>query len=259
MIKNLERPTLYSHSHSVKISRLLYLLLIAFSFACSKEKTFDCVKSTGDIEKENRYFENFSSLYVEDNIDVILVQSMPGRVVVEAGDNLLPKIKCVQEGNLLKIKNDNTCNWVRSYKKPINIYVGVDQVKEISQKGYGTIKEGEALKTDTLRIYNLTFGETDLTIEAAFIGFIADDHATFKLRGKAHVMAGSSFKNSLVNTEGMDVPWFYFISNSLTDSRIYCDSLAQVDINGEGKVYCKGKPSIVQYNHFGGKGELLFP
>lgn len=259
MIEILQSHTPYSYSHFMKMKILTSIIIIGLFFACSKEKTFDCIKSTGDIEKENRYFDNFSSLYIEDNINVILIQNLPGMVVVEAGDNLLPKIRCEQDGKVLKIKNDNTCNWVRSYKKPINVYAGVDQVKEITQKGYGTIKEGEALKTDTLRISNLTFGETDLNIEAAFIGFIADDHATFKLRGKAHSMAGLSFKNSLVNTEEMNVRWIYFVSNSLVSSRIYGDSLAQVNIGGDGKVYCKGNPPLVQYKHLGGKGELVFP
>ncbi len=237
-----------------------WTIICLFVFnSCSKEKTFDCVKSTGEIKKENRYFDNFSSLSVEDNINVILVQSLPGMIILEAGDNLLPKLKCKQEGRKLTIKNDNTCNWVRSYDKPINLYVGVDQVKEISQLGYGTIREGEVVKTDTLRIYNLTFGETNLTIEAKFIGFQADDHGSFTIKGKANSMAGGCYRNGLVNTEGMNVPWMVFKNTSLITARIYSDSLLQAEIAGDGDIICNGLPGLVDYKHSAGKGTLLFP
>jgi hypothetical protein len=233
--------------------------IAVLAVACSKEKTFDCIKSTGDITKETRYFENFSYLEVEDNINVILVQSLPGQVIIEAGENLLPKIKCEQEGTLLRVKNKNTCNWVRSYDKPMNIYVGVDQIKAISQEGYGSIREGETLKTDTLRISNLTFGETDLTIEAKFIGFFVDDYATFKIRGNANSMAGSAAKNASVNTEEMEVRWIVFSNASLLDAKVYSDSLIQAEIYGNGNIICKGNPPLVEYHHFSGEGSLSLP
>lgn len=238
---------------------ILFLFASLLLIACSKEKTFDCLKSTGDIVKETRYFENFSYLVVQDNINVILVQSLPGQVVIEGGENLLPKIKCIQDGNKLTVKNRNTCNWVRDYDKPMNIYVGVDQVKEISQEGYGIIRDGEAIKTDTLRISNLTFGETDLTIEARFIGFLVDDYATFKIRGKANSMAGGAHKNGSVNTEEMDVPWLYFTNRSLLDARVYSDSLLQADIYAKGGIICKGNPALLEYHHYSGEGTLSFP
>ncbi len=235
-----------------------FICVLIFN-GCSKEKTFDCIKSTGDIKKENRYFDNFSSLSVEDNINVVLVQSLPGLIILEAGDNLLPKLKCEQEGKKLTIRNKNTCNWVRSYDKPINLYVGVDQVKEISQTGYGTIRNGEALKTDTLRIYNLTFGETDLTIEAKFIGFQADDHGSFTIKGKANSMAGGCYRNGLVNTEAMEVPWLVFKNTSLVTARVYSDSLIQAEIAGDGDIICNGKPTLVEYKYTSGKGTLRLP
>jgi hypothetical protein len=234
------------------------LCLYFFNF-CSKEKTFDCVKSTGDLKKEDRYFDNFSVLYVEDNINVVLVQSLAGKVTVEAGENLLSKIKCVQEGKKLTIKNKNTCNWVRKYDVPINIYVGVDQIKEISQSGYGKISEGEYIKTDTLRIYNLTFGDTDLSIDADFVGFMADDHASFKIRGNVNKIAGSCFKNGLADTKDAKCQWIYVINRSLLDAEIYSDSLVQADISGDGNIICNGHPPYVEYKHLFGKGGLQLP
>lgn len=234
--------------------------LIIFLFnSCSKEKTFDCVKSTGDIVKEDRYFEGFSVLYVEDNINVVLLDDVPGKIIVEAGANLLPKIKCVQDGTKITISNKNTCNWVRSYHKQMTVYVGVAQVKEINQTGYGKITNGEYLKTDTLRVYSLTYGDTDLSIDADFVGFIADDHSSFCLRGNSKKIAGSSAVNAYVDTKEMKTKWVTFTSNSMLDANLYCDSILQAEIDGNGNVFCNGHPGIVEYKRYSGNGTLQFP
>ena len=233
-------------------------ILFLFNF-CSKEKEFDCLKSTGKIVKEDRYFENFSILYIEGNINVILVQSLPGRVTIEAGDNLLPKIKTEQDGNQISISNKNTCNWMRSYSKPMNVYVGVNQIKKIIQKGYGKICEGEYIKTDTLKIDNLTYGDTDLSIDANFIGFLAEDHSTFRLRGNSNSIAGSSAVNALVDTRQMKTRWCVFTNGSILDAQIYCDSLVQGETQSEGNILCSGHPILVEYKPASGSGTLLFP
>jgi hypothetical protein len=242
----------------------VYFILLCFLSAglfnsCSKEKTFDCIKSTGDIKKEDRYFDNFSKIYVDDNINVILVQSLPGKIIVEAGENLLPKIKSEQDGSSVRIQNKNTCNWVRSYKKAMNIYVGADQVKNIILEGYGTISNGETIKTDTLGITSLTFGEIDLTIESNFIGFIADDHTTLRIRGKSNSVAGSCFKNSLTEAKDLHTNWFILSNYSLIDASIYSDSLVQAEVGGTGNINCYGHPPLVEYKHPSGSGSLLFP
>jgi hypothetical protein len=233
---------------------------IIFLFnSCSKEKTFDCIKSTGKIVKEDQYFDNFSILYVNDNINVILVQNLPGKITIEAGDNLLPKIKTEQNGNTITISNKNTCNWVRSYDKPMNVYVGVNQIKKITQEGYGKISEGEYIKTDTLRIANLTYGDTDLSVDANFVGFVAEDHSTFRLSGKSNSIAGSCAVNALVDTRGMNTRWCVFTTSSIIDAQIYCDSLIQGETQSEGNILCSGHPALVEYKHLTGSGRLLFP
>ncbi len=240
------------------LSYCIYFITIIMIVSCSKEKRFDCIRSTGDIVKQERYFDNFSVIYVEDNIDVVLLQDMPGKIVVEAGENLLYKIKTFQEGNKITISNENTCNWVRSYHKKMRVLVGVGQVKEIDLFGYGTITSGGHLRTDTLRVYNLTYGDADIQIDADFVGFIADDHSTIKLKGISNKIAGSCAKNALVDTREMNTRWAVITNNSMLDSYIYCDSLIQAETQGDGNIICTGHPGKVKYNALSGNGDLKF-
>ena len=244
----------------MKILTILMGLASLYLFnSCSKEKTFDCIKSTGDIKKEDRYFENFSSIEIEENINLILVQDMPGKISIEAGENLLPKLKSTQEGTKIKVQNKNTCNWVRSYKYPITIYVGVNQVKKVIHKGYGKISNTDYLKTDSLGLNCLTYGEVDLTLESKFVGFIADNHTTLSLSGKSNSIAGSCYNNSSVDTHQMNVAWFVLENSSLLDATIKCDSFIQAKIGSSGNINCYGNPSIVEYKQLSGSGRLLFP
>ncbi|HSZ24135.1 MAG TPA: DUF2807 domain-containing protein [Cytophagaceae bacterium] len=226
--------------------------------ACSKDKEFDCLKSTGKITMQDRYFQNFNTIIVEDNINLVLMQSLPGKVIIEAGENLEYKIDCKQNGNVLTVQNKNTCNWVRKFDIPVNVYVGVDQIKNISQNGYGTISAGEYIKTDTIQIFNLSYGSTNLSIDAAFVGFIADNYSTFTLSGKANKVAGRCFQNASTDTRNMKAAWVYMINTSLLDAKIYCDSLLQTDIEGNGSIICIGNPGIIQPKHPSGNGSLQF-
>ena len=76
----------------------------------------DCLKSTGDIIKEQRFVKDFTTLVVHDNIFVTLTQDTENSLEVEAGENLLSLIKTDVDGGTLTITNDNSCNWVLSYK-----------------------------------------------------------------------------------------------------------------------------------------------
>jgi hypothetical protein len=233
-----------------------FFIISLLLLSCSKEKTFDCVKSTGAVVKEERSFEDFDELLVEDNINIILVQNIPGKVVLEAGKNLLPKIGITKIGRVLTVRNNNTCNWVRNYKVPVNVYVGADQVKKITQHGYGRLTAGEAVVTDTLDLYSIKYAEVDLEIEADHLGFVADDYSTVSLKGKAHKLAGIAFKNAHVNAEMIQVRWWYMQNFSLLDVPLVCDSLLQVKIGGDGHVICTGNPQIGAYEKVGGSGEL---
>lgn len=235
---------------------LFFLILLIGS--CSKENTSDCVKSTGDVVKEDRLFNSFNNLIVQDNINIILVQDLPGKVLIEAGENLLSKITVTPLGNALLIKNENKCNWVRRYDVPINVYVGVNQVKLIDLFGYGSISNGETIETDTLRINILNYGSADISIKSTYVGFLVDNKGSFTLKGTVNRLAGTSYSNAFVDIKGTNVKWVYMNSKSLLDTQVYCDSLIQATIRGDGNIVCFGNPPLIDYRNEGGEGILEF-
>ena len=130
--------------HGLNILLVAALILGA---SCNKENAWDCVKTTGPIEEEERVIDDFSKIELNQGINLILTQSTTKRLVVQAGKNLHGKITTIVDQGTLVIKNNNRCNWTRSYKKDINIYLNVSQLGTITHNGYGKITRKKKSKT----------------------------------------------------------------------------------------------------------------
>lgn len=89
---------------------LLLLLLVTFSFAQRKEK----VKGSKIVKMEQKQVESFTSLEVEDNLEVFLVKGNECGLEIEADDNLIEFIDYKSAGNNLRISTTRDMN---SFKK----------------------------------------------------------------------------------------------------------------------------------------------
>jgi hypothetical protein len=100
-------------------------LLFAFSVfllfnSCSKPS--DCVESTGDIITKNFEVSAFNVVYVHKGIEMVLTQGTEFKVEVRTGENLMNDISVKVEENVLILRDNTTCNWVREYGHTI-VYV----------------------------------------------------------------------------------------------------------------------------------------
>ena len=74
----------------VMIALALMIFLNAI-LGCSKEGV--CIATTGEIISQARNINSFDSLYVYDNVNVILQNGLDISVIVEAGQNIINGIK----------------------------------------------------------------------------------------------------------------------------------------------------------------------
>lgn len=77
----------------------------------TKESAPDFIQTTGEISIEERALDNFNELEVFNSINVLIVPDTINKVVIEAGENLIPDIvTSVKEGKLI-FKNTNKFNF----------------------------------------------------------------------------------------------------------------------------------------------------
>ena len=222
------------------------LLFSLFFSACKKENRCDCFKRTGSIEIETRNVSNFDKILVEDNLNVFITQAPVFEVKIESGDNLIPLIKTeVVEGTLI-LKNNNRCNWTRSYKKPFNIYIQMPVIKYITSDGSGDIKSVNTITTSDFEIQTKSSGNIELTINNSKI--------TSHMHGSGDVTLHGSTQEHSCSIGGSAFLYCKDLLTSYTWVQSYTTGLCYVAakdtliarIDEVGDIYCYEHPTTVK-------------
>lgn len=128
------------------------LLLLPILFVqCEKEQMGDCFKGKGERVQEERKVSGFSSIVLHDHIRLILEPGKEEGVTLEAGENLIPLIKTERKGERLILRDENTCDWTRSYDELIEARVGFEDLDRLEYRGTAGIKANGTIRTESFR------------------------------------------------------------------------------------------------------------
>jgi hypothetical protein len=225
---------------------LLFFLAPFLFQSCKKENMCDCIKRTGDIIKEIRHPGTFENVIVEDNLNVYFVQDSVFEVMVQAGENIVPLIRTEVEGNTLYIRNDNRCNWTRSYDKPFNVVVRLPDVKFITHMGTGKIKALSYFTTDTVDLETKNSGDIEFSVNNTKIRTHMFGYGDITLHGTSSEHACSIGGDGFLYAIDLHVPYTWIQTFTSGLSYIYTTNLLICTIDKDGDVYCFGNPAVVQ-------------
>jgi hypothetical protein len=235
--------------------KILPAILFLFLLSC-KDHGPDCFKSTGKTVTEDRSLTPFKTIFLKDNLNLIITDDTIQKVSVEAGEHLLSEIRTEVKNGQLFISNDNSCNWVRSYKKPLNVYLSLKNVIDIFHYGSGDITSQEKINKDTIIFHLYTSGNININMNSNYIWLDMDKLGDFTLSGKTHSLVSYTIGLGKLNTTGLACQDFYQKNDSQGSSDIHSDSLLRVEINNSGNIYYTGTPSVVS-RMGGGSGNLI--
>ncbi len=228
--------------------------------SCNKDEGFDCFKSTGSIITEDREVGNVNHIELHNNINLYLTQDTikDARLVVEAGENLLSKILTDTHENTLVIRNQNTCNWVRSFEKPINVYLSLPRIDSIMYRSSGDLVSMNTITNDSIKL-DVWEGAGSIildiqTIKSEF--YIHYGTAYVEITGHSSVNFIASLSHGQVNCLGLQTGYTYMRTTSPNDCYVNASTVLSVEIDNIGNVYYKGDPSDLSI--FGsGSGSLI--
>ena len=235
---------------------LLFIVLTYGTLSCGK--VGDCFKSTGEIIMETRGVTDFNRIAVMDNVDVILTQDSVNSVVVEAGKNIISGITIVVINGQLMIGNKNSCNWVRSYDKLLQVYVHLKHISKIYYNAAGNVTSTNTLKSDSL-LLDIWGGSGTITYKMEVTQGYVYEHlgtADVYISGYAMFNSVSAGDYGLLQLKDLSTD-FSFVGNSGTnDLYVKVNKYIDATIRSIGNIYYTGNPDSV-ITHISGTGRLI--
>jgi putative autotransporter adhesin-like protein len=237
---------------------LVFISSVLFLFAsCKKENRCDCIKRTGDIITVTRDLKKFDRLFVEQNVNVFIIQDTVTEVKVEAGENIEPLIQTVVEDGILIIRNKNRCNWSRSYKKPLNVYIKTPGLKYIHSNGTGNIKSVNTITVDSFDVRIENSGNIELTVNSGQVISHIYGAGDLTLHGTSSEHLCSIGGASFLYASDLTTNYTWIQSFTLGLCYVKTSGLLTYRIDDKGDIYCYGHPTTVQKISNQGKGQLL--
>ena len=233
----------------------LFALIIC---SCQKSGNRKCFKSLGKIKIETRDATRFDFIYLYDNINLILTQDTFHSIKIEAPENLINFVKTDFSGKELTIKNENKCNFLRSYKYEINVYASFVNLENIYFMGAGKISSTNTIKTSQL-ILNLwdASGSLDLSVETILSRCnMHTGPGDIKLKGLAATSFFYSNGNGFMHLEDFVCQYSNVQNKGTGDFFVNVQKEMSVIITSTGSVFYTGNP-IITNSETTGKGELL--
>lgn len=257
MIMNMKKRIYINHAFRI-MCLVLVLSLIPIVFSCKKVPL-----TNGKVITETRELPTFNELKLYDNIDVTLISSDISKIEITTGENLLPNIMIDVVDGALFLKNENTCNWIRSYDCPLEakIYFSGD-ITSIYYESVGFLKTNDYIMDDSTSRFDLQIedgsGEINLKINCNSL-YITSNFGTNDMifEGKADYTYISQRGLGPIKAENFQTKIADVYSYS--SNNIYINGYEKLNayIYNIGSIYYKGNPTINSYISPLAKGKLI--
>ena len=204
------------------LKKHLFIIPLFFLLTCKKENNCDCLKGTGKIVKEERTVAHVNYFkFGRGKLNCFITNDSIYKVEIEAGSHLIDLIKTEVRGDTLFFTNDNKCNFMRSYKPQINIYISTPDLVGIIQTGVGKIKSTNTLTGSFISVE--TWSSGDVTLDVNCDDFKSHLHKSTALyvTGTAKNHYSYMWHNSTFFGENLKTVNTYEYDN--TTGNFYCD------------------------------------
>ncbi|MFO7614148.1 MAG: DUF2807 domain-containing protein [Bacteroidales bacterium] len=240
------------------ISLIILLLLIALYSGCTKDDG-SCITSTGKMIRENRVALPFHFVEVYDNINLFLKQDTAlTSISVEAGENLIGGITTEIDSGRLVLRNRNTCNWLRNFSIPVNVYLTFTKLDTLVFRAAGNVTCINTWTNDSI-FFNVIEGAGRISLNLnMFKSFIHIQYGTVRLdaAGFSQVTFISSQGYGPLHAEELVSKFTYVYTFSPNDVFVYASEQLGVEIGNTGNIYYRGNPGDIKADIYG-SGKLI--
>jgi hypothetical protein len=237
--------------------QILCLLSVCIWGGC-EQSDYNCLKNNGKTIIQERILEDFDSIDVRDYVNLIITQDSVNRLTVETGQNIMDGIITEVKDRQLLIRNNNKCNWLRSYDIPVNVYISVRDLKKIYY-----LSSGNITTTNTIKSANLIIevwggcGTIDMDLDI-FQGYFVIQMGTvdFKLHGRCAINTIYSGDYGPFNCKDLVTGYSYVTNASSNDCYVNVSQYLEAKIGSIGNIYYTGEPDSLDV-YINGEGSVI--
>ncbi len=237
--------------------RLLFLVCLFITYSGCREGLSDCFTRTGEQTTEETAVAPFRTLYVNDGLQVKLVQSSRYMVTVRAGSHIIGEIRAKSEDGMLTLTDEIDCDWSRRYESK-EVTVSCPALRTVYQNGYGNITADETLAYDSLSILpRYGQGSVTLDLQAKYVEVTAHRNSTITLTGKTdYLLVNLMFETPVFDGRDLQAQQVDIAQNSNNHMYLYPIHSLRGRIMKKGNVYLYHQPELIQVD-VRGKGKII--
>jgi hypothetical protein len=248
------------------INKSYYILVLIVLSACSSEGLNGCLQASGSIIETTFSVSDFTKIQIEGEVSLSIKQGPVQEVVVETGENLLSNVYVAVEGEILIIRDGNTCNLVRDYGIT-KAYVTAPNITKIQNSSTYDIASDGVLSYPELFLVSDTSGGIEnirkggdfyLDIDCESLKVRANGQSVFYISGTA-TKANISFGDEAPRFEGaaLQIDELEIFQRSANKMIVNPQNEITGVIRGTGDVISVNEPAIVEVQQFF-TGQLIF-
>lgn len=226
---------------------LLLALILYVLGSCKKADERRCVKSSGSIITEGRSLESFNRIELRDNINLIIIPDTINFMHVEAPENLMKFIISDVQGQNLVIRNDNRCNWLRSFENDISVRLHLKTLEGVEIRGMGDIKNEGFLQSDIFHIdAYAASGNIDLQVQAKEIHVKIHNGPSFiTVKGTGERAYVYNAGEGYIFMQNFTAQQSFVVHNGTGDCHIKAERFLDISLEYVGDVYYYGQPDTL--------------
>lgn len=245
---------------------LVALLLLLLFMSC--EKPYDCVKSSGPLKSRVIDGLVFSRILVNKRINLVVLEGPERKVEIVTGENLIGDIEVEVSGDLLRLTDNTSCNWVRDYGATV-VYVTAPNITQIISKTEQEIRSQGVLHYPSLHLLSLNdldgydgvgTGDFHLEVDNASLQAENNDLGRYFISGHTENLRVYFWESGGVfHGENLYADTVHFFHRGSNDLFIRPINSLSGDIYNIGDVNCFSRPPANQVQvteHY--RGRLIY-
>lgn len=240
--------------------RLFFYIIIVFVIiSCQKEEGGNCLKSTGDIVTEIRPLNDFTYFSLHDKFNLYIITDTVNFLKIEAGENIIDGITSEISNDTLTIRNTNKCNWLRSYKNPINLYISSYTLRRLFVFGYSNVETVNTFKANYIVVEAASpISKMVLDLDVGTCYFTASyTTGDFILTGTTDSLRIFNYGTAYVFAQGLQSRRCWVVNSSTGDCHVKTSDRLHVEIHRTGNIYYYQEPDLINIIEISSTGQLI--